>query len=340
MPSSIKTIGNYAFSTCSSLTSISIPSSVTSTKDYAFYDCSLLKKATISFFTKSIGYHAFDSCYSLKQVTIPPLVATIEDYAFNCCSELRSISIPPSVKSIGKNTFKGCIFLTDLCPDYKNDERSGPFRNGANGFALFGLFMMIPIFCCLIATFISTIIWWLRIHPWFSHGYKSGKTVYISLMSCWISSLILFILFILCFIVLCSVNKIRNNRLKITINIISIIIFIIFSLSSSISGIVASCYALKNDKIDGKSIKCLKYIMEGYQGANDWVTNQSITKQNNFKDWYSKMLTKAYMKNGNVSNYYCIEIGIPTLIFSLIPIAILLYILVILLIDFIRNWCI
>lgn len=338
IPSSVKTIGNYAFLNCSSLKCISIPSSVTVINDYAFYDCSLLEKVTISFFTKSIEPHSFDSCISLKRVIIPPLVTKIGDYAFNCCSELRYISIPPSVKSIQKNTFKGCIYLTDLCPDF-NESRSGFSGNNAVGFALFGLFLMIPIFCCLIATFISTIVWWLRIHPWFSHGYKSGKTVYISLMTCWISSLTFFILFILCILVLCFVNKVQKNQLKKLIDIFSIVIFIFFAVTSSISGIVASCYALKNDKIDGKSIKCLKYIIEGYQGANDWIANQPLEKQNDFKNWYSKMSNKAYKKNGNPSNYFCFEVGVPTLIFSIIPIAFLLYILSILLIDYIRNWC-
>lgn len=43
-----------------------------------------------------------------------------------------------------------------------------------------------------IAIFITTVIWWSRIRPWFLHGYKTGKIVYISLEISWISSLFVF----------------------------------------------------------------------------------------------------------------------------------------------------
>jgi len=39
IPNSVKSIGNYAFFVCSSLTSITIPNSVTRIANYAFYEC-------------------------------------------------------------------------------------------------------------------------------------------------------------------------------------------------------------------------------------------------------------------------------------------------------------
>lgn len=38
--------------------------------------------------------------------------------------------------------------------------------------------------------FICTIIWWIRIRPWFSHGEKDGKAVYQSVFTCWILAII------------------------------------------------------------------------------------------------------------------------------------------------------
>ncbi|MBQ8721660.1 MAG: leucine-rich repeat domain-containing protein [Paludibacteraceae bacterium] len=59
------TICDYAFSGCSSLTSITIPNSVTSIGYNAFYDCSSLTSITIPNSVTSIGSGAFFDCSSL-----------------------------------------------------------------------------------------------------------------------------------------------------------------------------------------------------------------------------------------------------------------------------------
>lgn len=53
-------------------------------------------------------------------------------------------------------------------------------------------FFILSLLISLFAVFIVIAVWWSRIHPWFSHGYKTGKTVYILLTSCLISSICLF----------------------------------------------------------------------------------------------------------------------------------------------------
>jgi len=84
----VTTIGDYAFSDCSSLTSITIPSSV-----------------------KAIGNYAFSDCSSLSSIAIPNGVTTIGDSAFEGCS-LTSITIPNSVTTIGNGAFSNCNSLT------------------------------------------------------------------------------------------------------------------------------------------------------------------------------------------------------------------------------------
>jgi hypothetical protein len=107
IPSSVTSIGDYAFFPCESLTSITIPSSVTSIGDYAFCGCRITS-ITIPSSVTSIGDCAFWLCTRLTSITIPSSVTSIGVSAFaNCCS-LTSVTIPSSVRSIGEYAFYGC----------------------------------------------------------------------------------------------------------------------------------------------------------------------------------------------------------------------------------------
>ena len=112
IPQGIKIIGKFAFSYCTSLTSISIPNSVTSIENDAFAQCSSLTSISIPDSVTSIGDEAFVKCSSLADVTIPDSVTSIGVGAFADCSALTSLSIPDSVTSIGEWAFNNCPHLT------------------------------------------------------------------------------------------------------------------------------------------------------------------------------------------------------------------------------------
>ncbi|MBR2715782.1 MAG: leucine-rich repeat protein [Ruminococcus sp.] len=114
IPSSVTSIGDYAFRDCTNLTSITIPDSVTSIGDYAFFYCDSLTSITIPDSVTSIGDFAFSGCYSLTSITIPNSVTSIGWYAFNSCYSLKSITIPDSVTSIGDYAFYCCTSLTSI----------------------------------------------------------------------------------------------------------------------------------------------------------------------------------------------------------------------------------
>ncbi len=86
-------IGNRAFSTCISLTSVTIPDSVTSIGSCAFRSCTDLTDATIPQSVTYIGESAFEWCDALTDLTIPDSVTYIGDYAFSDCGSLTDFTV-------------------------------------------------------------------------------------------------------------------------------------------------------------------------------------------------------------------------------------------------------
>ncbi len=124
---SVTSIGNYAFSGCSSLTSVVIGDSVTIIGYDAFSGCSSL--ANISVSENNVNYTSIDgNLYSKDGTTllqyaigkaatefvIPDGVMSIGEYAFRNCSSLTSVVIGDSVTSIGVSAFVWCSSLTEV----------------------------------------------------------------------------------------------------------------------------------------------------------------------------------------------------------------------------------
>ena len=114
IPDTVQSIGERAFSGCSSLTAVRIPDGVTSIGDSTFSGCSALTAVRIPDSVTNIGQYAFASCSSLTAVKIPDGVTSIGFSTFSNCSGLTTVTIPDSVKGIGNNAFAGCSSLTTV----------------------------------------------------------------------------------------------------------------------------------------------------------------------------------------------------------------------------------
>ena len=104
---SVTSIGESAFSSFSSLTSIEIPSSVTSIGSSAFNNCSALETITFGANSQleSIGGSAFSGCSNLTSITIPSNVTSIGDEAFESCSlETLTFEDADSIWVLNDNT--------------------------------------------------------------------------------------------------------------------------------------------------------------------------------------------------------------------------------------------
>ena len=87
----VTSIGQYAFSGCTNLTSVSIPGSVTVIENSSFIGCTKLASVTIPDGVTSIGGAAFSRCSSLTSITIPSSVTSLRLSAFSQCTGLTDV---------------------------------------------------------------------------------------------------------------------------------------------------------------------------------------------------------------------------------------------------------
>lgn len=134
LPGSLNTIGNYAFSICTGLTSVTIPEGVTEIPLSAFSNNTSLKSVELPENLVAIGESAFQYCPSLDSIVIPDKVRTIGNSAFSNCLQLKSVYMPKWLMRVGRNAFKKCealerVDITNLggwCNVDFEDSKSNP----------------------------------------------------------------------------------------------------------------------------------------------------------------------------------------------------------------------
>ena len=110
----VQSIGNYAFSSSSSLTSITIPNSLKEIGEWAFYNCQKLNHIYLPESLTNLGSCAFRNCEKLDSIILPNGLNGIENYTFENCSSLKHVSIPSNISFIGNSAFAHCTNLTSI----------------------------------------------------------------------------------------------------------------------------------------------------------------------------------------------------------------------------------
>ena len=107
-------IGNYAFSHCALLNTVTIPGSVEEIGNHAFYKCRALTTLTFNngdSAKTNIGDYAFAHCVSISTLTLPSSVLAVGNFAFTECTSLNRVNLGSGVRSIGYKAFYGCVNL-------------------------------------------------------------------------------------------------------------------------------------------------------------------------------------------------------------------------------------
>lgn len=109
----VSIIGSGAFTDCINIPSFKFPASLTVISDSAFQNCRGLRTLYFNGTSKleTISANAFQNCTSLNAIDIPDSVVTVEDRVFQNCSALKTVAIGNSVETIGTETFRECSEL-------------------------------------------------------------------------------------------------------------------------------------------------------------------------------------------------------------------------------------
>ena len=114
LTASITEIKDYAFKSCTKLTSVAIPDRVTKLGTYVFQSCTGLESAKIGGGVTSVPNYMFHGCTNLVNVELSEKVTSIGNSAFYNCKGLKSLPVTESITSIGTNAFYGCTSLTSV----------------------------------------------------------------------------------------------------------------------------------------------------------------------------------------------------------------------------------
>lgn len=119
IPSTVTTIGNYAFCNNNFEGELVLPNGITTIGYYSYYNCDSIETISFPDSLITIGQSAFYDCDKLESIVIPESVTTVQDSAFKRCNSLKYAKVPLSANFtsntiLGRKAFCDCELLTSI----------------------------------------------------------------------------------------------------------------------------------------------------------------------------------------------------------------------------------
>ena len=125
----VTAIGDKAFESDQTLTSVSIPDSVTKIGKSAFFNCSGLTNVNLGKSVEDISETTFSQCTKLKRIDIPDSVTAIGANAFLMCNGLEGVILGKGIKNVGSAAFYGCTIYTVYYKGTQDDWKNIAFES-------------------------------------------------------------------------------------------------------------------------------------------------------------------------------------------------------------------
>ena len=117
LPASLISIGKSAFSSCRSLSAIEVPASVSSIAEGAFLGCIALERFSGTFATADgrcliqEGRLLAVAPGGMETFTVPSSVTALTPLVFSSCTSLKGILLPVGLQELAPGAFRGCSAL-------------------------------------------------------------------------------------------------------------------------------------------------------------------------------------------------------------------------------------
>ena len=205
LPSSVRSLGQYAFMNCSKLKSINLPVTQKTLPVSFLEGCTSLESIELPATLTTISTDAFYGCTKLAKVHLHEGITTIYLRAFYNC-KLDTIVIPSTVTSIGgaafkSNPTKSIVWKPKTCSIGSDD--SAPFYSTSSqvtSFVFGDSVQVIPAYLCENMNLLDTIVlpstlttigaysrrlYGTRrgLHPLFRHDHQPGRFLQLFLAS-------------------------------------------------------------------------------------------------------------------------------------------------------------
>jgi len=116
IPDSVISLGDFAFSNCTSLSEINLPETIIEFGKGVFSNCTLLEKVVLPNSLTAIGYGAFSGS-AIVSINLPNTITSIGNFAFSGCTSLEKVTLPNGLTAIGNGIFADCAIMSINLPN-------------------------------------------------------------------------------------------------------------------------------------------------------------------------------------------------------------------------------